>query len=158
MKVFGLTNSLFFVKILFFVCFVRVFFPTQHNKLRCSLHNSKWVFELNFYFPCVRPQAVSEQQAAVIGFPGNLDPSSVFDLRAVSKPAHHQRLLGSKGHLESGILTNSYDHRFGELVKVIRVKLGHICAKHSPISLSTQEIPQNVLYIRTTACNITSNS
>lgn len=110
-------------------------FPTQNNKLRCCLHNPKWVFELNFYFPSVRPQAVSEQQAAVIGFPGNLDPSSVFDLRTVSKPAHRQRLLRSKGHLECGILANSYDHRFGELVKVIRVELGDVCAKCNPISL-----------------------
>lgn len=106
--------------------------------MRCSLHSPKRVFELNFYFPCVRPQAVSEQQAAVIGFPGNLDPSSVFDLRTVSKPAHRQRLLRSKGHLECGILANSYDHRFGELVKVIRVELGYICAKCSPISLHSK--------------------
>lgn len=114
----------------FLIRFLSVF-RTKHNKLRRGLHSPEWVFELDFYFPRVCPQAVSEQQPAVIGFPHYLNSSSIFDLSAISKPIHHQRLLRRKGHLESSVLAQSYDHRFGELVQVVWVKFRYICVKHS---------------------------
>lgn len=114
-------------------------FCTKHNKLSFGLHSSKWVFELDLYFPCVCLQTVSEQQPTVIGLPHDLNSSSVFELSAILKPTDQQRFLRSKGHLKGSVLPHFYYNRLGELVKVVWVKFRYIYKSQSIIQFNALE-------------------
>ena len=78
----------------------------------------------------VAPQAVSEQQAAVVGLLHDLGPGSVLQLHAVLKPPNHQAILGRVGHLEGGVLPHADDDGPGELMEIVGVKHGHVCQGH----------------------------
>lgn len=112
---------------------------TENKKLRGCLRGPKWTFKLNLNFPRVCPQAVPEEQPAVIGLPHNLYSSSIFDLDAIPRPVDNQSLLRGKGHFESGVLAHAHCQRLAELVKVVRVKFRYVYNAQSLIKYNARE-------------------